>query len=331
MAGPAAPRFDPCRRRALACGLGAAGALAAGGARAGPGLLLREGESSLIRRAPTAADLYEPPVSVAAVRDLYSRMTVPVVVDGSPPLAFVVDTGANRSVLAADVASALGFELHPPELVHGTVGETMAPTIRASRVQMGELLQSDVSLCVLPRADLGCDGLLSADRLAGQRLEFDFALGCVRIAPGRRFHADPREVVLRSRPKAGQLSLVDADAGGVRVTAFIDSGAGATVGNLALMNARAQRAPGTRWTAAVISSVTGQTQPAEAALLPRLTLGDFTVTNLPVVYADIHPFRMWSLLDRPALLIGIDLLSRFSRVSLDYARREVRVRAPGWA
>jgi hypothetical protein len=207
----------------------------------------------------------------------------------------------------------------------------MAPTIRAARVAMGELVQDDVSLCVLPRADLGCDGLLSADRLAGQRLEFDFAGGCVRIAPGRRFRPDPREVVLRSRPRAGQLSLVDADAGGVRVTAFIDSGAGATVGNLALMRLRAERAPGTRWAAAEIASVTGQTQPAQAALLPHLTLGDFTVTDLPVVYADIHPFRMWDMLERPALLIGVDLLSRFSRVSLDYARREVRVRAPGWA
>jgi len=37
---------------------------------------------------------------------------------------------------------------------------------------------------------------------------------------------------------------------------------------------------------------------------------------------------MWNLTDKPAILIGVDLLSRFESVCLDFARNEVRFRPP---
>ena len=113
--------------------------------------------------------------------------------------------------------------------------------------------------------------------------------------------------------------------------AFIDSGAQTSVGNLALRRAQAQRAPATLWFPASITSVTGQTLAAEAAVLPELTLGDYQFKDIAMVFADLHPFAMWSLIDAPAVLVGVDVLSRFSHVSLDYARGEVRLRAPGFA
>jgi hypothetical protein len=80
------------------------------------------------------------------------------------------------------------------------------------------------------------------------------------------------------------------------------------------------------WKTAPIVSATGQTIKAELADLPNLRVGGFSLPNWPVAFAELHTFRMWNLVDRPAILIGIDILSRFQSVSLDFLRSEVRFR-----
>ena len=65
--------------------------------------------------------------------------------------------------------------------------------------------------------------------------------------------------------------------------------------------------------------------------LPRLRVGNLNMPNWPVAFADLHTFRMWNLVDRPAILLGVDVLSRFETVCLDFARDEVRFRLPGAA
>jgi hypothetical protein len=64
------------------------------------------------------------------------------------------------------------------------------------------------------------------------------------------------------------------------------------------------------------------------ALLPHLRVGGMILPQWPVAFADLHTFRMWNLVDRPAILIGIDVLSRFEAVSLDFHRNEVRFELP---
>jgi hypothetical protein len=46
--------------------------------------------------------------------------------------------------------------------------------------------------------------------------------------------------------------------------------------------------------------------------------------NVPVVYADMHVFDIWGLKTTPALVIGMDLLTQFETVSLDFGRSQVR-------
>jgi hypothetical protein len=36
-----------------------------------------------------------------------------------------------------------------------------------------------------------------------------------------------------------------------------------------------------------------------------------------VAFADLHTFRMWKLIDQPAILVGVDVMSRFQYVTLD--------------
>ena len=42
------------------------------------------------------------------------------------------------------------------------------------------------------------------------------------------------------------------------------------------------------------------------------------LTNLPVAFADVQPFRKFGVENKPALLLGMDGLKLFDRVSIDF-------------
>ncbi len=278
-------------------------------------------------RLPSVEDVYEPPATLGLIADLYARMTAPLRIAGQGPFAFVVDTGANQSVISADLAERLGLTQGPPALLNGVAGSQMAPTAVAS-IQVGRRLRRGVTMFVLPAPAMGAAGLLGLDGLEGQTLTLDFAARILRIEAAGAGRGGARIVGMRARRRDGQLTLVDADLAGIPVTAFIDSGAQNTIGNRVLQRIVAARRPGGLWTAAPIISVTGQTMQADLAELPHLRIGGMTLSRWRVAFADLHTFRMWDLTDRPAMLIGVDVLSRFEAVSLDFARDEVRFLPP---
>ena len=70
--------------------------------------------------------------SIGSGLDWSSRMTAPVLIEGQGPFPFVVDTGANRTVIAAELAMKLGLPEGELEPVQGVAGMQMAPTAFAS-------------------------------------------------------------------------------------------------------------------------------------------------------------------------------------------------------
>ena len=150
----------------------------------------------------------------------------------------------------------------------------------------------------------------------------------LRIAVSRQLRRDPAVVAVKARRRNGQLTLVDAELAGIPLVAFLDSGAQNTIGNRALRAMALARDPTSRWVETPIISVTGQTIAAEMADLPHLRIGGLSLPNWPVAFADLHTFHMWNMIDKPAILIGVDILSRFQTVCLDFARNEVRFRPP---
>ena len=64
---------------------------------------------------------------------------------------------------------------------------------------------------------------------------------------------------------------------------------------------------------------------AKASVLPGVHIGRGSVVGTAaVVTADVPPFTVFGMDDRPALLLGTDLLETFRRVSLDFRARKVR-------
>jgi hypothetical protein len=57
----------------------------------------------------------------------------------------------------------------------------------------------------------------------------------------------------------------------------------------------------------------------------RIRLGGIDINDMPVAFADVHPFAKLGLTDKPAVLLGMDALRLFDRVSVDFPNRRVRL------
>jgi len=254
------------------------------------------------------------------------RMTAPVRVDGRGPFPFIVDTGANQSVVSEELARRLHLPAGPSAPLNGVAGIQIAPTTVAT-LEIGGSVPRGRDL-VAPAG--GRHRRRRDARARWSRRQADhagFRGETLRIESAGRLFRNPAEIALKARRRNGQLTLIDADLDGIPITAFLDSGAQNTIGNLALLS-RAERRAERRWVKIPILSATGQTISAEMADLPHLRVGGLRLPNWPVAFADLHTFRMWNLTDKPAILLGIDVLSRFETVCLDFARNEVRFRLP---
>jgi len=264
------------------------------------------------------------------------RMTVPTFINNRGPFSFVVDTGANRSVVSSELAAALSLPSAGQVAVHGIAGAEPAAQAAVRSFRVGETISSNLVLPVLPRGKLGADGLLGVDVLHGRRVLLDFASNRFEIGAstsgaeiGRqnnsRIPNQLEPVRVPAQYRFGQLVILDAEVGDVRVSAFLDSGSQVTVGNLALRDAVVRRLPefGVRLAPVPLLSATGQTAMGEFAPLPPLRLGGLAVNQVMGIFADLHIFELWKLADRPAILVGIDVLRHFRDVTLDFGRKQV--------
>jgi len=308
-------------RRRLFAGLGAV-------ALAAPTRALADAQIMIGRasRLGSVGESYQPPTNLKSLLDVYRRMTGPVRLNGAGPFPFVADTGANQSVISGELAAQLGLPAGEAQSLNGVAGVQITQTVTA-KLGLGDRTARDATLSVLPAAAIGGPGMLGLDQLDGARLTLDFQRHALTI-DDRDLPGFGDEISMRAHRRDGQLTLVDADLAGIPVTAFLDSGAQDTIGNMALRQLAITRYPTTPWRPIPIVSVTGQTIDAEFADLPALRVGGLTLPDWPVAFADLHIFRLWNLVDRPAILLGIDLMSRFEAICLDFRNDEVRFRLP---
>lgn len=323
--------MGPTRRTALA-GLGASTAL-------GPSTVCARAFLNVSQDAPAAERGSEPdepppidPTQLQTLSNLVTRMAVPVHIAGRGPFHFVLDTGATRTTLSRELADSLELAPGPEVIVHGVVTAERSPTVVVPRLDFAQSRIPNLIAPVFPRQRLGVDGLLGVDVLGDYRLVFDMAgeqvslLRSPRAAYIQRMDVDVsrlnRANELYGHREYGQLTVTDVNADGVDVTAFIDSGAQHSIGNMALFNSIAVQRPTVRdqvWEAPIIG-VTGQIMTGRLAYVRQLRLGSSRVQDLPVLFADLHAFTIWRLTETPALLMGADVLGMFRTVTMDYGR-----------
>ncbi len=255
-----------------------------------------------------------------------TRMTVGVTIDGRGPYRFVVDSGADRSVVGAGLADALRLPVGRTVTLHDMAGTSRRETVLIGTLGIGGVVTRNIAAPALPERSLGARGIVGIDALRGQRLMLDFENDIVTVEDTRRpvqVRAD--EIVVTARRRGGQLILTQARASGVAIRAVVDTGSQLTIGNLALRDTlfRRRRPPAITASTTLVS-VTGETMAVPLTIVPEMRIGSIVMRNVLIGFADLPPFRLFGLRDSPAMMLGTDLMSGFRRVSLDFRSRKVR-------
>ena len=267
------------------------------------------------------------PDPIALGEDPTQRMTVPVSVGDRGPYRFIVDTGSERTVIARELARDLGLSDGPAATMFSMTEQSRVETVVIPGLEVGRRRVGRIHAPALERRHLGAEGLLGVDALQSQRVEVDFMRGEMTVLPARRREEEwPADtIVVTARSRYGRLMLVDSELDGERIYVIVDTGAEVTIGNEELRRRLERRGRLGPLEPVELQSVTGGRLLADSGIARRIRIGGAALRNLPVAFADAEPFRQLRLHDRPALLLGMDALRLFERVSFDFANRRVRL------
>ncbi len=257
-------------------------------------------------------------------RKVETRLSVEVRVNGRGPYQFVVDSGADTSVVGLRIARDLQLPLGTPVTLNNMTDRNIVDRVRVDELSLGPSTIRNLQLPALREADLGGAGMIGIDALARQRLMMDFEKRLIRVEDASKpVRSQPGDIVVTARLQRGQLILTEVKAGRLTLDAVIDTGSQITIGNSALRDKLIRRRIG-KFRTVTATGVTGKTVQLQLAQVGELRLGPVILRNVPMAFADVPPFEVFGLADKPALLIGTDLLETFRRISLDFRARKVR-------
>lgn len=260
--------------------------------------------------------------------DASRRMSVAVSVVGQGPFYFLVDTGAERTVISRELADRLKLTQGARLRLATISGSSTAPSFQVASLEMANLRLSPFEAPALHGHHIGAAGLLGVDILQERRILINFRSEQMQVLETRRrarpIIRDDDAIVVEARNQAGRLILSDARIDGKRIDVIVDTGAQTSVGNLALkrlvQKRRQNRYP---FTPTSLTAVTGDMIAAERTSIRRIVIEGVDVNDLPVSFADSQAFRALKLEDRPALLLGMDSLRLFDRIEIDFPNRRI--------
>ena len=262
-------------------------------------------------------------------RNRDDRMTVPVRLAGAGPYQFLVDTGADRTAVSRQLVARLNLPSAGGAALHSVSGVSNVSTAKVHNLQLTRTPET-VDAAVLDGANMGADGIVGVDLLRSQRVQFDFEKKTMSIVPSATpdFNDERGTIVVRAKRKNGRLVVTDAVANDEPLTVVLDTGSQVSIGNRALR----RRLLGDNLVninqSVELESVTGQRIVGDYMFIKQLTIGGVGLTNLAVVFTDAHTFKQLGLDKRPALLLGMNAIRAFKKVSIDFASKKLRVMLP---
>lgn len=258
--------------------------------------------------------------------DRVGRIVAPVMVNGRGPFRFMVDTGANRSLISTELADRLGLDHASAQRVvmNGVTGSASVPAVQVDEIKAGELVLKGLQVPVVPRRQIGdADGILGLAELREMRLIVDFSKDKVLISGRKLWLWDLGTLRIDAHRVAGGLLAANAKIKHVRVVAIMDTGGQVTLGNRALQDAL-------RAAIREQAEVMGTTEAVvmgDTARIPDLDFGRVTLRHVRVAFGDFHIFDVWGLKDEPTLIIGMDVLGAMDAFMIDFRRSEIHLRS----
>lgn len=288
-------------------------------------LLLLAATASVARAQPAPTE-----ETLALSEDTSARMTVVVQLGSTETRKFMVDTGADRSVISAEAASQLNLAPSKPVKLHTMNGIATVNTVIIPELGVARSTITNIRAPALPARYLGADGVIGIDSLKNKRIMIDFRKAEIAIVESTEIETrqEPNLIVVTAKSRFGQLILVDADIDGRKIKVIVDTGAQNSVGNDALRKITENQSHQKPPVKISLMGVTGGQTAADYTEIKNIRIGGFVVRNAPVAFADAHPFKRFGLTRQPALLLGMDVLRKFDRVSIDFANRKIKFLMP---
>ncbi len=279
--------------------------------------------SAALPQAHTAASAQDAAATdvVTTRDDAHERLTVPVRIGAQGSFRFLLDTGAQNTVVSSALAARLALPGGADVMLLGVAGTLQVRSVHLDEIGLGRRSYYGLIAPVLQAQDIGADGIIGLDSLQGQRVVIDFRRNLIAIDDPKNISRDNGfEIVVRARRRSGQLIMTDAHIDGVRVDVIVDTGADATIGNRALQRALGKPATLAQTT---LSSVTGQEMTADIGHVRELNLQGLRISNVLLAFADSPPFAHLGLDRKPAILLGMREMRLFKRVAIDFASRKI--------
>lgn len=246
-------------------------------------------------------------------------------IDGTGPYRFLVDTGANYSMISPVLARQLKLTPRAGALVQvtGITGAEQLPWVPVTSLKVGSFALHHLRIPISDsRVMNGLDGILGLAGFPAERIAVDFRHNTVWIGHSHGGGAWGY-LSIPARRTPGGLLMIQARIGDVPVEAVIDTGSPRTLGNEALHRALLRDAK--MKNNARIYGVTSQVSNGDMTGAPTVYLGPAAIGHLDIVYGNVSIFKVWHLERQPAVVIGMDVLGTVSALVLDYRRARVYI------
>ena len=255
-------------------------------------------------------------------QERFERMTVPVTIKGEGPFRFMIDTGAEATVLSLHLADQLELTERRPATLIGMASRRAIQTTEIPEFGIGRRTLTILTAPLVESGNIGgADGILGLDGLQGQRVLLDFVKQRMLVADAEELGGNRGyDIIVRARQSLGQLIIANAMVNDVKTAVIIDTGAQASVGNMALLDRlRRSRAKGEN----TMTDINGEDLTGQVRVCETLRIGEMNLTDIPVLFVDTPPFEALGFADRPALVLGMNELKLFRRVAIDFNKRQV--------
>jgi len=262
---------------------------------------------------------------VEAEADRYKRMTVPVTIEGEGPFYFMIDTGAQATVVTRGLTEKLELLPIGSATIVGMGSRRAAQLFQLDGLEFAQRVLDNIEAPMLEARNIGADGILGLDSLQDLRVLIDFRNDTIAVNDAELLGGNSGyEIVVRARHRLGRLIITSADIDGVKTAVILDTGAQSSFGNSKLR----QRLRARKRQEVSSTDVNGVTIVGNLHSVRSLKIQELTIENLAVTFAESPAFAALGLGDRPALILGMRDLRLFDRVAIDFATRRVLFDVP---
>ncbi|WP_394694051.1 aspartyl protease family protein [Hyphobacterium sp.] len=244
---------------------------------------------------------------ILELRQSYAgHYVLPTMVGDRGPFPFILDTGANHTAILELLAHQLGlsFQDGVPDTLYGLTGSDSTVILGVAALDFGAgpaPIDRAVTIDAEVNADLVAFGIIGTDAFRGQRLEIDLIDYAATVDPDATWQESAFDGYIA---RNGML-LMEGRVGGVDTTFMIDTGATRSFVNRALAEAVVASRQMDR---IEVMGMSGPGGNAGEIGIGTVRLPGLCRRNVRALASDFPIFDTLGLNERPAMIIGLDLL-----------------------